>query len=146
MKCVNLHHVGLWVEDIDKAIAFFTGIMGFRLVTRGPRGSIGPGERAMIHAGGDQFVELLTEPDVEPHPGFPVHPLGHVAGVPHVCLRVTDLPAWRAKLEAEGYTITGQFPREGFDCMELGVARLIFFIGPGGAGFELFEFQEEYTL
>jgi len=60
IKCINIHHVGMWVDDIDEAISFYTDIMGFRLLTRGPRGDVGPGERAIIHAGDSQVLELLT--------------------------------------------------------------------------------------
>jgi len=146
MQCVNIHHVGLWVRDMDGMIAFFIGTMGFRLVTRNPRGSMGPGERAMVDAGDGQFVELLSEPNVSPRPDFPVHPAGHVAGILHLCLRVTDLPAWKEKLCSGGDDVTGPVPETGFGSTELGMLRLMFFTGPEGLGFELFEFQEEFPI
>jgi catechol 2,3-dioxygenase-like lactoylglutathione lyase family enzyme len=146
MECLNIHHVGVWVDNIDEAILFFTDVMGFPLLTRGPRGSIGPGERALIRAGESQVIELLTEPNVRHRPDFPVHPVGHVVGIPHLCLRVTDLPAWPERLQAKGYAVTGRLPEEGFAQSELGMLRLLFFTGPGGIGFELFEFEEEYPL
>lgn len=146
MKCINIHHTGVWVDNIDEAISFFIDIMGFRLATRVPRGKMGPGERALIHAGGEQFIELLTEPNVQPGPDVPVHPKGHVVGIPHICLRVTDLPAWREKLRGNGYTVSELFPETGFDSAEVGHLRLMFFVGPAGIGFELFEFEEEYCF
>jgi catechol 2,3-dioxygenase-like lactoylglutathione lyase family enzyme len=146
MECVNFHHAGVWVDDIDEAIAFFTGVMGLPLLTRGPRGNIGPGERALIRAGDREVIELLTEPNVEPRPDFAVHPLGHVVGIPHLCFKVTDLPAWGQKLEEKGYAVTGRLPAKGFMQSELGRLRLLFFTGPAGIGFELFEFEEEYPL
>ncbi len=146
MKCIDLHHVGIWVRDMDGAISFFTVVMGFPLLARGPRGSIGPGERALIRAGHRQVFELLAEPNVQPRPDFPIHPMGHVAGVPHLCLRVTDLPAWKRRLEEHHYQITGQMPESGFAQSELGMLRLLFFVGPEGLGFELFEFEEERPL
>jgi catechol 2,3-dioxygenase-like lactoylglutathione lyase family enzyme len=146
MKCVNIHHAGLWVRDMDGMISFLTGIMGFRFLTRNPRGVMGPGERALVHAGDHQVLELLTEPDVVPRPDFPVHPVGHVAGIPHLCLRVTDLPAWREKLATHGYTVSAQFSEKGFMDSELGQLRLTFFVGPEGVGFELFEFENEYAF
>ncbi|OPY73018.1 MAG: Glyoxalase/Bleomycin resistance protein/Dioxygenase superfamily protein [Syntrophorhabdus sp. PtaU1.Bin058] len=143
MKCINIHHVGIWVDNMDEAISFYIDVMGFRLLTRNPRGSIGPGERAIIHIGDQQMLELLTEPNVTPRPDFPVHPAGHVVGIPHICLRVTDIPAWRQKLQSCGYTVSEPFPETGFMHTELGLLRLAFFTGPGGVGFELFEFEEE---
>lgn len=128
---------------MDEAVSFYVDVMGFRLLARNPRGSIGPGERAIIHIGDRQMLELLTEPNVTPRPDFPVHPAGHVVGIPHICLRATDIPAWRQRLEEHGYTVSEQFPEAGFMHTELGRLRLIFFTGPGGVGFELFEFEEE---
>jgi catechol 2,3-dioxygenase-like lactoylglutathione lyase family enzyme len=146
VECLNFHHAGVWVENIDEAILFFTEVLGLPLLARGPRGSVGPGERALIRAGASQVIELLTEPNVEPRPDFAVHPLGHVAGIPHLCFTVTDLPAWAQKLEDKGYAVTGRLPAEGFMQSELGRLQLLFFTGPGGIGFELFEFEEEYPL
>ena len=146
MKCLNLHHIGLWVEDIDEMITFLTEVMGFRLLSRNPRGELGPGERAFVHAGENQVFELLTEPQVQPRPDFPIHPLGHVAGIPHLCFRVTSLPEWKKKLEILGYEISQQIPEEGFADFELGSLRAVWFIGPSDVGFELFEFEEEYPL
>lgn len=143
MKCINIHHVGTWVDDLDRAVAFFTEIMGLRLVTRVPRAPIGPGERALLHAGGHQFIELLTEPDVLPRPDVPVHPAGHVVGIPHICLRVTDLPGWRKRLDEAGYPVSDLIPPSGFSRTEVGIMRLMFFVGPCGIGCELFEFETE---
>jgi catechol 2,3-dioxygenase-like lactoylglutathione lyase family enzyme len=146
MKCLNLHHIGLWVENIDEMITFLTVVMGFRLLSRNPRGELGPGERAFVHIGDNQVFELLTEPHVQPRPDFAVHPIGHVAGIPHLCFRVTNLPEWKDKLEKLGYKISQQVPKEGFVGFALGTARTIWFVGPGGVGFELFEFEQEYSL
>ena len=71
-----------------------SSVLGFRLLSRNPRGDLGPGERVFIHAGDNQVFELLTEPEMQPRSNFPVYPVGHVTGVPHLCFRVTDLPAW----------------------------------------------------
>jgi catechol 2,3-dioxygenase-like lactoylglutathione lyase family enzyme len=146
MKCMNIHHAGLWVRDMDRMIAFFTDVIGFRLLSRNPRGAVGPGERALLHAGDGQVLELLAAPDVLPRPDFPVHPVGHVAGIFHLCLRVTDLPAWRDRLSDRGYTVSAMVPEEGFMESELGRLRLLFFEAPEGVGFELFEFEKEYPL
>jgi hypothetical protein len=56
------------------------------------------------------------------------------------------VPAWQKKLQTHGYTVVGQFPETGFAKTELGLLRLIYFVGPGGLGFELFEFEEEYPF
>jgi catechol 2,3-dioxygenase-like lactoylglutathione lyase family enzyme len=146
MKCIDIHHIGIWVDDIDTMITFLTKTLGLRLLTRESRGEVGSGERALFHAGGKQLIEILTEPQVQPRPDVPVHPEGHVDGIPHICLRVSDLPAWMEKLKSDGYPITKSWPDEGYAETPMGPLRVLWFTGPGGVGFELFEFKEEKPL
>ena len=146
MKCIDIHHIGIWVRDIDEMIAFLTDTLGLRLTIREPRGAVGSGERALFHAGGNQLIEILTEPHVQPRPKIPVHPEGHVDGIPHICLRVSDLPAWAEKLNATGYPITKMWPDEEYADTTMGPLRILWFTGPSGVGFELFEFKEEKSF
>jgi catechol 2,3-dioxygenase-like lactoylglutathione lyase family enzyme len=146
MKCIDIHHIGIWVDDMDEMIAFLTETLGLQLAVREPRGAVGSGERALFSAGGAQLIEILTEPNVQPRPDVPVHPLGHVAGIPHICLRVIDLPAWEEQLNAAGYPITKRWPDEGYADTLMGPLRVLWFTGPSGVGFELFEFKEEKLL
>lgn len=164
MKCTNIHHIGLWVDDMDGMISFLTEVLGFRLLTRHPVSEggpelektpglafklAGPGERAFIHAGDNQLFELLAEPNVQPRPDFPVHPTGSVVGIPHVCLRVEDLPSLEERIESLGYPITTTAyagPEKGYIDTGFGPLRAIWFTGPCGVGFEMFEFREEYPF
>lgn len=146
MKCIDIHHIGIWVDDMDEMITFITETLGLRLTTRESRGDVGSGERALFHAGGKQSIEILTEPHVQPRPDVSVHPEGHVAGIPHICLRVSDLPAWPERLNAAGYPISKKWPDEGYGDTTMGPLRVLWFTGPSGVGFELFEFKEEKSL
>ena len=146
MKSVDIHHIGIWVQNIDEMIAFLIETLGLRLATREPRGAVGSGERALFHAGGNQLIEILTEPNVQPRPNVPIHPEGHVAGIPHICLRVSDLPAWEEKLKSAEYPVMKRWPDEGYADSTLGPLRVLWFTGPSGVGFELFEFKEEKPL
>ena len=65
MKCLDIHHIGIWVDDMDEMIAFLTETLGLRLAIREQRGAVGSGERALFDAGGNQSIEILTEPDVQ---------------------------------------------------------------------------------
>jgi catechol 2,3-dioxygenase-like lactoylglutathione lyase family enzyme len=143
MKYIDIHHIGIWVQDIDEMIVFLTETLGLQLLTREQRGDVGTGERALFHAGGNQLIEILTEPNVQQRPNVPVHPEGHVAGIPHICLRVSDLPAWTEKLQTAGYPIAQRWPEGGYADTMLGSLRILWFTGPSGVGFELFEFKEE---
>ena len=146
MKYIDIHHIGMWVQDIDEMIAFLTETLGLKLLTREPRGDVGAGERALFNAGGNQLIEILTEPNVQQRPNVPVHPEGHVAGIPHICLRVSDLPAWTEKLQSAGYPPTKRWPEEGYADTVMGPLRVLWFTGPSGVGFELFEFKKEKSL
>ena len=66
MKFIDIHHIGIWVQDIDEMSAFLTETLGLRLATRESRGEVGSGERALFHAGGNQLIEILSEQDVQP--------------------------------------------------------------------------------
>lgn len=146
MKCIDIHHIGIWVDDMDEMIAFLIETLGLRLALREQRGEVGAGERALFYAGGNQSIEILTEPHVQPRPDVPVHPAGHVAGIPHICLRVIDLPTWEDTLNATKCPITKRWPDQGYADTPLGPLRVLWFTGPSGVGFELFEFKEEKPL
>lgn len=142
MKSMGIHHVGIWVADATEMITFLTEIMGFRLLSRNPRGPVGTGERIFIQTDKDQLIEVLTEPAAQPRPDFPIHPIGHVVGVPHLCFRVDDLAAWHDRLISFDYAVSQQMPESGYMDSELGALRLAWFEGPGGVGIELFEFEQ----
>jgi catechol 2,3-dioxygenase-like lactoylglutathione lyase family enzyme len=146
MEYVDIHHVGFWVSagELGETVTFLTELLGLRLLSREPIGDGGAGERIFVHAGDRQTFEVLTMPETQPRPDVPVHPEGRVVGTPHICLRVRDLPAWEAKLRAAGYPITRRAPQDpGF--AEWGGSRIraLWFTGPAGIGFELFEFERE---
>ncbi len=140
---MRVHHVGFWVsvDGFDSTLAFLTEVMGLRLLAREPRGPVGAGERAWVQAGDRQLFEVLSAPETQRRPEVPVHPDGNVVGIPHVCLTVRDLPAWEAKLRASGYPATRRMPDD-MSYMDYRGAplRVLWFTGPAGLGFELFEF------
>jgi hypothetical protein len=95
------------------------------------------------------MFEILAKPAVPPRPLMPAHMAagsGAITGIPHICFRVTDLPALEAKIRALGYKINYKVPDQGYDRFELGVVRALWFTGPSGVDFELFEFEEETPI
>jgi catechol 2,3-dioxygenase-like lactoylglutathione lyase family enzyme len=147
MQCLNVHHVGIWADDVEEMVSFLTEVLGFELVKRQP---LDPGERVFVHLGDRQLFEVLSvpgmrsRPDIAPHMAPGASP---VVGVPHICLRVTDLPAWEERIRSSGFRINNHWPAGGgFGHWELGATRTIWFTGPSGVDFELFEFDEEYPL
>jgi len=146
MQCHNLHHVGIWADDASEMVTFLTEVLGFRVVTRLQEDSF---QRIFVHLGDAQLFEILAKPEVPTRPDMPAHMAGGsgaITGIPHICFRVTDLPAWEAKIRARGYTINYKIPDQGYDRFELGAVRAIWFTGPSRIDFELFEFEEEYPV
>lgn len=146
MNCLNIHHVGIWADDIDEMVAFLTAVLGFRLLTRLPSDS---GERVFVHLGDNQAFEILSKPAIQSRPKVPAHMAsgsGAVVGILHICLRVTDLSAWEEKIRSLNYPINFKWPEQGYHRFELGSARALWFTGPSGVDFELFEFEEEYPI
>ena len=139
---MNLHHVGIWVDDPEEMIQFLTEVLGFRQVSRVQPGAV---DRTFIHAGGDQYFEILSKAAMQPRPNVPHHPVEAVVAVPHICLRANDLPAWEQKLKELGYTVYRHPMASAFGPFELGRARNFWFTGPGGVDFEMIEFEEEDT-
>lgn len=147
MRCLNVHHVGLWADDVDEMVCFLTEVLGFELIKRQP---LHPGERVFVHLGGSQMLEILSVPGLQSRPDIAAHmapDVSPVVGVPHICLRVTDLPAWEKRIRAANYRINNHWPPEGgFGRWEMGVSRAVWFTGPSGVDFEMFEFSEELPL
>ena len=88
MHCTKLLHVNLRVTDIDKAVAFYGGVLGFESIKRGEKVGRGAWFRlgvAEVH---------LTEDD---SPG----PLSKR----HFAIEVEDLAAARADVTASGASI-----------------------------------------
>ncbi len=145
MRCQNLHHVGIWADDVNEMVTFLTDLLGFLHLTRQP---IDPGELVFVHLGDNQVFEILSMPGMQPRPAVPAHMgnEGSVIGIPHLCFRVTDLPAWEERIRSLNYRINFKAPEQGYSPFELGSVRALWFTGPSGVDFELFEFEEEYPI
>ncbi|MFO0757460.1 MAG: VOC family protein [Byssovorax sp.] len=143
---MNLHHVGFWVDDIDEMIDFLVGVMEGQLLSR-RRFDSGDGERAFVKVGEGQVIEILTQAVMQPRPAMTPHMAngaGAVVGIPHLCFQVTDLWSWEERLTSLGYAIHHKMPDHGgYRRFEFGSVRAMFFTGPGGIDFELFEFEKE---
>lgn len=90
----GLHHVNVWVFDMDQSIAFYERAFGFRLVFRwagvegvrdGQHYFHNPLEGAHLEMGNGQILELVPAP-----PGASPKD-DHTASFNHIGLRVADL-------------------------------------------------------
>jgi catechol 2,3-dioxygenase len=120
---VDIGHVHLKVADIERSLAFYTGVLGFELQQR-----MGD-EAAFISAGGyHHHIGLNTW---QSRGGAPPPP-GHT-GLFHVAIRYPDRPtladALRRLVEA-GHPLSG--------ASDHGVSEAIYLADPDGNGIELY--------
>ena len=108
----GIHHAGIVVSDLDRAIDFYTGVLGLELMTEPTPPASGerlekllnlPGAR--LHGGvllraGDSAIELHEFEAPEWTGPTPVP--AHAIGAQHVAFRCDDLAAEKAAIEARG--------------------------------------------
>jgi len=138
-----VHHVGVTVVDMDRAVAFWTGLLGVpsrdRRVLEGPQLAtmVGyPGisiESCWIDLPGGVALELLRYLDREDAPYDPgtAHP-GNV----HICLHVDDMDAAHAHAVACGATAVSERPIDVAAGRRAGT-RLAYLRNPDGVTIEL---------
>ena len=139
----TVHHVGITVADMDRAVAFWERLLGRasrdRRILQGPQlgTMVGyPGihiESCWIDLPGGVALELLRYLDREEAPYDPgtAHP-GNV----HVCLRVDDMDAAHAHAVACGARPVSERPIDVEAGPKAG-ARLAYLRGPDGVTIEL---------
>lgn len=100
----------VYVDDVAKAHAFYTGVLGFETRTRTDLGdgatlvTVGAGE------GAQRDLELLLEPGQDPI-AKPYRKAVREAGLPVIVFSVTDLRAEYERLRGEGVAFV-QEPRD----------------------------------
>ena len=116
----KIEHIGIYVADLDKSVAFYRDVLGLELreVVETPNGRIG-----FIQIG-DSQIELL-EFDV----GERTHGI-----VDHLTFNVRDIDAMYAKLKEHNVELIDPEPKTIFNDH-----RILFFYGPDGERLELFQ-------
>ena len=132
IRPLRFNHVAFRVSDLDRSIAFYEGVLGFREAFRAER----DGKVALVYVqfGPDQFIELFPGGDEGRQP----EPPDNGAGYRHFCLTVADLRATLAYLGTKGVPVGEPF---------VGTSgALIFFIDdPDGHKIELAEMNAQTT-
>jgi methylmalonyl-CoA/ethylmalonyl-CoA epimerase len=98
----GLHHVGIAVAELDRALELYTGPLGAGLVRRGSQPGI---EFALLNSGGVE-LELLASDDRETAIGKFVAERG--SGLHHLAYAVDDIQAEIARLLGEGFEQSGE--------------------------------------
>ncbi|HKP75575.1 MAG TPA: VOC family protein [Longimicrobiaceae bacterium] len=140
---LRFDHVGVVVNDLDAAVAFFLGL-GFEregsAVVEGEvvdriNGLDGVRAELVMVRTPDRTGKLEVIKYHSPASGESPHPLpANRLGLRHICIEVTDLPAIIERLRGEGYGLVGELR-----AFEEHNYRLCYLRGPEGLIVELAE-------
>ena len=119
----------LYVDDLDAAENFYSGILELTQITRVQ-------ERHVFYRCGDQVL-LIFNPEVTskpPKPGALAVPTHGAYGPGHICFKASndEIESWRQRLEAAGIAIESDFQWPGG-------GRSIYFRDPAGNSLEFAE-------
>ena len=123
----GLHHVALIVSDYAAGKAFYTQVLGLRVIAETWRAERQSWKLDLALPDGTQ-IELFTFPGAPARPSRP-----EAQGLRHLALRVADLDAWCAHLARAGVAV------EPVRIDPLTGARFTFFADPDGLPLELVE-------
>ncbi|MGW0907875.1 VOC family protein [Streptomyces sp. NPDC002853] len=108
---IRVAMTGVYVDDVARAHAFYTDVLGFET-----RNHVWPGGGVPFvtvgAAGGHNDVELLLEPGEGPI-AEPYRKALHAAGIPCIVLEVDDVRAEHERLVGLGVTFTHGPERQG---------------------------------
>ena len=131
IRPVRFNHVAFRVRDVDRSLAFYEGVLGFKEAFRvyKPDGSLG---LIYVQFGADQFVELFEGGAGERQ----VEPPADGSGYLHFCFTVEDLDATLGLLRRKGLEVGDAY-------VGTSGARIYFIQDPDGNRIELAEMNEQ---
>lgn len=139
---VGIHHVAISVPDIDQALEFYSGLLGFEVVQRGGWEKDNPlADRAIGLADTHARMVMLKAPNAyielfqysHPTPEDKrARPCDH--GYTHFCLQVDGIQAEHDRLSAAGMQFVG-------DPVDFGEMSAIYGRDPFGNVIELYEIR-----
>ena len=115
MKALGIHHLGLAVDDLDRALDTYVGVLGATLEHRQEIPEQGV-EAASVLVGRDR-VELLAPTGEDTPVGRFVAQRG--PGMHHVAYLVDDVGAALRDLAAAGLELVDEAPRQGLFGLEV---------------------------
>jgi LAO/AO transport system kinase len=127
-----LDHVGIAVQDLDKALAFFRDALGLHV--EAPEDVASQRVRAHFIPVGESSLELLEATASDSAIAKYIDKRG--PGLHHITLRVADVAATLARLKARGVRLVDEQPRPGAE------GSLVAFIHPAAAHGVLVELKQ----
>jgi lactoylglutathione lyase len=128
MMIKKLEHIGVYVNDMDESIRFYTEVLGMKLAGR--KRLANQVELSFLSYEGTDHVELeLIGRGTD---GMPDNGIVH-----HIAFTVSDIEAEVERLKSLGVRMLDEEPRVILD----GV-KIAFFFGPNGERLELFQPKE----
>jgi methylmalonyl-CoA epimerase len=115
VRALEIHHVGVAVDDLDVALATYTGVLGATLEHRGALADQGV-EAAAVLVGADR-VELLAATGDDTPVGRFVSKRG--PGMHHIAYSVDDVGSALRDLAAAGIELIDEEPRRGLFGLEV---------------------------
>jgi len=146
-RSISFGHTGFITPDIERSVAFWSEVLGFRPEPIGERSApwlerfIGvPGAHMRLahlfgHGAHIEFIEFVSPP------GEPIRPDANQPGAAHICLRATRLVELRQEILDAGGALQGEISE-----ITEGIAkglRGLFMRDPHGILIELVEVAEE---
>lgn len=105
----RIHHVGIVVQDVDKALGFYRDIMGLDVTADGV--IAGQGVRAVRLALGENEIELVQP--TRDGTGVARFLGSRGESLHHICLSTDDIAAEFARVKREGFQLIDEAPRAG---------------------------------
>jgi len=115
VRAAGIHHVGVAVDDLDRALATYVGVLGATLEHREELVEQGV-EAASVVVGPDR-VELLTATGEDTPVGRFLAKRG--PGMHHIAYSVDDVAAALADLTGAGLELIDETPRRGLFGLEV---------------------------
>ncbi|KKB81253.1 lactoylglutathione lyase [Devosia soli] len=126
---LGFEHVGMTVSNMDRAVAFYCGLLGLKLALRKPAGQ---GEVGFFDTGSGMLEIFATNAPIERFRDVPAAE----AGLRHITFAVTSVDEMFARLVAAGVEVAEK-PRDAHN-REM-IRRVAFVRDPDGILVELIE-------
>jgi glyoxylase I family protein len=127
MKIKAIHHIAILTDDYERSKAFYTGVLGFEIISetyREERKSY----KLDLAINGLYQVELFSFPDYRERASYP-----EAKGLRHLAFLVDDVESAAKELKEKGVEV------QDIRTDELTGKRFVFFYDPNGQPLELYE-------